>query len=226
MITMQPRRRALTAALATAAALLAGCAAQPTHVPPHTHTVSIAHAAPKPIVFTAAGDSITAWTGRDNKPAPGETWPLFAQGGRLVFDGSGWARGGAKLAEIAANTRPIPAGETLVIMAGTNDLGDRWGTPINQREDEVVGIVNRSGAQHVVISAVAPFNMNPSWSNQWNVDLQALAQHEGWNWVDPWTQLRAADGRYVAGMTVEGIHPTEAGEQIVGKAMRDYLLNG
>jgi len=219
-------RRSVVIPAALTLLLMTGCAsttaAASTSPEPEVRTESQEHPQPAtPRTFTAAGDSITAWIDRNGTPQP-HTWVSYAGNTQLVRDGSGWAKGGAKLAEIAANTTPTTA-DVLVIMAGTNDLGDRWGTPIGERLASVDLIVVKSGAPRVILSAVAPFNLNPGWAADWNVELKAFAAVRGWGYVDPWTAVRAPDGSYRPGLTVDGIHPTAEASALVGVAMRAAL---
>jgi lysophospholipase L1-like esterase len=208
-------------ALAVIALALAGCTSSP--APSHTvHTepvkvVTPATPQPAPVTFAAAGDSITAWIDRNNNPVP-TTWVSFVGRDGILFQGEGWAKGGAKLAEIDANMRPVTA-DVLVVMAGTNDEGDRWGTPMSERLQEVSEIVEKSQAPHVLISAVAPRDAAPEWAEEWNETLAAYAVRNGWHFVDPWVSVRTLDGHYAPGTTVEGIHPTPATAEIIGHTM-------
>lgn len=216
-----------TIAAALLVLTLAGCAGPPAPAPEltRTHTAHTAIApepAPAPLSYTAAGDSITAWIDR-NGVTNTATWVAYADGDGLLFDRSGWAAGGAQLAEISANTTPVTA-DVLIVMAGTNDLGDRWGTPMGERLESVVEIVVKSQAPRVILSAVAPRDLAPAWSNEWNEQLANLAAFYGWGYIDPWASLRGADGAYLPGLTIDGIHPTDAGQRLVAVAVRTALL--
>ena len=218
---MNKHMRLLAAAAILAA--LAGCAQQHATTPaPVIIAKAISHPVVAPVTFAAAGDSITAWIDRNNIPVH-TTWVSSAPSKSVQFTGQGWAKGGAKLAEIDANIVPIAA-DVLVIMAGTNDEGDRWGTPVALRIAEVKDIVAKSGAAHVLLSAVAPRDAGPAWAADWNVQLKQLATDEGWAFVDPWAFLRTADGHYVPGATVEGIHPTPASQVVAGVELRAAIL--
>ena len=211
-------------AIVMGAVALTGCAQQ------HTSTIAVepaiakttARATVTPVTFAAAGDSITAWIDRNNIPVH-TTWVTSSPNRFIQFTGQGWAKGGAKLAEIDANITPVTA-DVLVIMAGTNDEGDRWGTPMATRLAEVVDIAVKSHAPHVLLSAVAPRDAGPAWAADWNVQLAHLATVEGWSFVDPWGFLRTADGHYMAGTTVEGIHPTPASQVVVGQELRAAIV--
>lgn len=180
-----------------------------------------ASATVQPLTFAAVGDSITAWV--DYNGVECQTWPRLAQDDKLVLAG-GWAKGGAKLELMLASVTPVAA-DVLVIMAGTNDLGDRWGTPMQTRLDQIQAIAATVGVADVVIMAVAPLNGNPMWAAEQNEATQILASQLGWAWFDPWTSLRAPDGQWVAGWSVDGLHPTVEGQAVVAGAVRSFLFS-
>ncbi|WP_043502169.1 SGNH/GDSL hydrolase family protein [Georgenia sp. SUBG003] len=73
-------------------------------------------------------------------------------------------------------------------------------------------------ASQVVISAVPPIDAAPALAAELNTALEALAQDEGWVWVDAPAGLR--DGaRFADGMTSDGLHPTETGARVLGEAI-------
>lgn len=174
--------------------------------------------------FAAAGDSITAWIDRSGGDVSAGSWTTYTAEDGLTFVFDGWAKGGAKLTEIAANTTPVNTAEVLVIMAGTNDLGDRWGTPVDQMRASIVEIATKSQAPIVVLSAVAPYSGHGVWSTLWNAELAQLAGANGWVYVDPWPGVRAADGGWAPGASVDGIHPTPATAEYIAPRMRELLL--
>lgn len=183
--------------------------------PPVPDPVTVA-----PVTFAAVGDSITAWVDRNGVDVSDRSWTIYAA--PAEFSGQGWAKGGAKLAEMADMMTPTQT-DWLVIMAGTNDLGTTWGTPVADRFASLQTIVSKSGANHVVLAAVAPRDDHPEWSDAWNTQLQAFATQQGWFYMDPWQGVRQADGRYGAGQTIEGIHPTAATAAIVGGQVGAWL---
>jgi hypothetical protein len=172
-----------------------------------------------PLTLAVVGDSIS-------DPKPGATtWPTFMQAGPVVVNlDDGWARGGTKLTDQAANIAPIHS-DVLVVMSGTNDFGsERWATPIGERLASLDLIVVKSGATRVIISAVAPLQ-NAGWETEWNTVLQAFAAERGWVFFDPWTSLRSADGQDWSdlSLTVDGIHPVAAASEVVAAAFRELL---
>jgi lysophospholipase L1-like esterase len=181
------------------------------------------------LTVAAYGDSITAWIDRNNV-AVLSTWPNHLGAGVRFEPAQGWAKGGAKIAEMVENVTPVSA-DVLIIAAGTNDEGDRWGTPMEDRLAGIDQIVTKSGAKRVILDAVPPRNStgalggNPVWATDWNAQLKALAAARGWDFFDPWSFLRAADGQYVAGTTVEGVHPTAASQLAAAAAITAYLLD-
>ncbi|KPG86961.1 hypothetical protein, partial [Frigoribacterium sp. RIT-PI-h] len=46
----------------------------------------------------------------------------------------------------------------------------------------------------------------------------------GWTFTDPWGFARAGDV-FAAGTTLDGIHPTTAGYEALGHALRDTVLD-
>jgi lysophospholipase L1-like esterase len=124
----------------------------------------------------------------------------------------GWAKGGAKIAEMV--THVTAAGtDVTVIAAGTNDLGDVWGTPVADMVNGVMCLAAQAGSPRVLICAVPPLNGHESWAINWNARLRLLASANAWSFCDPWVGVRTATGSYAAGSTVDGIHPTQAASQ-------------
>lgn len=190
---------------------------------PHPHAAAEPDPAPThaaPVSFGAVGDSITAWIDRNGVDVSAGSWTSYA--GPALFTGQGWAKGGAKLAEMASSVGEVHA-PWLVIMAGTNDLGDVWGTPVADRYLSLQAIANRSGAANILLAAVAPRDDHPEWVTEWNTQLAAFAAQQGWSFMDPWQGVRQADGRYGAGQTIEGIHPTPQTAAIVGGQVGAWL---
>ena len=221
---------AVAAALALAA--LTGCAQQHTTTTIAVEPViakTITHLAVTPVTFAAAGDSITDWAFRPNPSLP-LTWVNYATSNKVTFTQQGWAKGGAKLAEIDANTTPVTA-DVLVILAGTNDMaGPRWATPIAARSASLVDIVVKSHARRVLIVASPPRNIagplggDPAWVAAWTAEERRLAAGNGWSFIDPWVFLRASDGQYLPGMTVEGVHPSAAAQQHLAVELRAAII--
>ena len=172
------------------------------------------------IRFAAVGDSITqgdspdfslGWTGS-------LSWVTYARSSTLVFSG-GWAAGGATSARMAANARPVKA-DVLVILAGTNDLAT--GVPFAQTVANLERIVATVGAPRVVVSAVPPRNGSPDATVAFNVELHAAVLAHGWMWTDGPVGLREGT-LYAPGMSRDGIHPNQAGAEVLGRALADAM---
>ena len=194
----------------------------------------IPQAAPPPgvgsLAFAVAGDSITA----DGSPAVAgravgdRSWVRFAQGGGAAFAG-GWARDGATTADMAAELRAHPpaAGSvnTLVILAGTNDI--HRGIPFATIAEHLKSIATSVGAPRVVVCSVPPRDGFAAATEAYNAWLPGFASEQGWEWTDASAGLRdAADpGRFGPGLSYDGLHPSQAGAEVLGAAIRDALLS-
>gem|GEM_PF-2443857 len=193
----------------------------------------IPQAAPPPgagaLAFAVAGDSITA----DGSPAVAgravgdRSWVRFAQGGGAAFAG-GWARDGATTADMAAElaAHPPAAGSvnTLVILAGTNDI--HRGVPFATIAQNLQSIAASVGAPRVVVCSVPPRDGFAAATEAYNTWLPGFASEQGWEWTDASAGLRDAvdPGRFGPGLTYDGLHPSQAGAAVLGTAIRDALL--
>ncbi|WP_022919278.1 SGNH/GDSL hydrolase family protein [Ruania albidiflava] len=175
------------------------------------------------LTIAVVGDSITV--GSDPTFAPGQvsedSWVRYAVGDPVELTG-GWARWGATTAEMAAAVEPVPA-DVLVIMAGTNDLAA--GTPTAQVAQNLEDIVATVGAQDVLLCAVPPLDARPDVVPPFNEFLERTAEDRGWAWVDPAAEIRS-EGHFAPGMSVDGVHPTQAGATQLGVHVRSELLSG
>ena len=106
-------------------------------------------------------------------------------------------------------------------MAGTNDVGPNYGEGITIDESmaNLDAIVAASGASRVLVSAIAPSDVNPVDSLTFNTTLLEHATAMGWAFVDPWTFVRTADGEFIPGTTADGRHPTAEVQTKVGRTM-------
>lgn len=197
---------ALTLAAAVLAAL-AGCA------------YPAATADDGSLTFAAVGDSITAWDPPyDSDPL--NSWVTAAVGDDLLI-GGGWARSGARLELMLASVKPTDA-DVLVVMAGTNDV--RHTTPVEDRLVRLAAVIETIGIDEVVIAAVPPLDSDPVGARVWNDALSAYATAHGITHIDPWRTLRALDNTWVAGASVDGIHPTHSAAATAGIAIRNELV--
>ena len=151
------------------------------------------------------GDSITEWLNRSGTPVT-TTWPNFMDDPTLSRK-RGFAYGGAKLEEMLSNIYPYGA-HVLVVAAGTNDLGDVWGTPQATMLAQLDAIVARAECAKTLICHVPPFDAHPTWASTWNNALTTRAALRGWALIDPWVNSRTGSQTWVSGRTTDGIHPT------------------
>ena len=178
---------------------------------------------PPPVRLVAVGDSITV-AGGDIQAGffTDLSWVRYAVGDPIVPAG-GWAVSGATTAQMAAGFAP-PTGEpyVLVIFGGTNDVG--LDLPFATSAPNLVAIAERAqDAQRVIVTAIPPLTGREAQAARYNADLAALAAQQGWTFVDPMASV-SVDGRWVDGMTHDGIHPTAAGAQLIGTGIRRALL--
>ncbi|NRD27473.1 SGNH/GDSL hydrolase family protein [Frigoribacterium sp. VKM Ac-2836] len=219
---------------AVVATLAAGCAAPPVHSTSASGSGSgtIAQAAPAPGVATApnsggvrvaiVGDSLTAGGGRllsDGLTA--DTWMTYAQGDGVDYVG-GYAKGGSTVQEQAAAVRPVGDVDVLVLMSGTNDV--RLGLSFGDSAASYDAIVDTIHAKHVVVAAIPPYDRAPRAAADYEARLERFVADRGWTFTDPWGFARAGDV-FAAGTTVDGIHPTTAGYEALGHALRDTVLD-
>ncbi|MFF9562923.1 SGNH/GDSL hydrolase family protein [Leifsonia sp. NPDC014704] len=174
------------------------------------------------IRFGAIGDSITASTDRFGLPTHW-TWVATAATGD-VTDVGGYRHYGDTTADILRHVTPLPEAQVVVVMAGTNDA------PVDDRPDprtltNITAIFEKTGVPRRILSAVAPRNDDRAAETlQLNADLRQLARRSGWRWVDPWTEVRTADGRWRPHTSVDGIHPTPASGRIAGDVLRAAIV--
>lgn len=173
------------------------------------------------IRMAAVGDSITAADSRDiagGVPGPG-SWVSYAVGPEVEFVG-GWAEWGASIARMAdAVTEPFDA-DVLVILAGTNDVG--WTAP-EEIDAGLRTIVDRAGVDAVVLSSVPPLDGAVEEAERMNAELEDVAHRHDWTWVDSAAGLRDG-GAFAEGMSVDGVHPSDAGARVIGEAIAPAVV--
>lgn len=165
------------------------------------------------------GDSITASNSpkfEDGRIGDG-SWVRYIGKG-ISFVG-GWAQGGARTADMAANVKPSFA-RTLVIVGGSNDAMSK--TSFSESSQNLKSIVNTVGSHRVIVSSIPPTDVDPSAAVAYNNQLKQLAEEEGWTYVDSMAGLRRRN-RYIDGMTVDGIHPTRPGARVIGAALGNAI---
>ena len=170
----------------------------------------------------AVGDSITEADSDDfdlGDIGPG-SWASYADGDGVRIVG-GWAHAGATTSDMLtgviedkASGAVVRQADTLVLMGGSNDLDA--GVPIPTILHNLASIVSVEHAHHVTLSAVPPEAAVQDAVDELNARLPELAEREGWQFVDPLVDVRAADGSWLAGMSDDGVHPTQQAAELIG----------
>lgn len=211
--------------LAAAVGLVTGCASDS---PPVSDQVqkslpgTTKQATPTATTTTVApvrvgifGDSISEANSPDfNSGRFGSTSWASHLGEGFAFAG-GWAKSGAKTANMLDKAAPLSA-DVLVVIAGTNDYAS--GVPFNETAENLDHIVATAGVQRVIVSTVPPNDIDPEAATGFNERLAVHARARGWVLVDAMAGLRSGD-RFAPGMTSDGIHPTEAGAKTIAIAI-------
>lgn len=222
------------ATLAVSVGLIVGCASEPptvaeqtreslpTSTAPTTQTAATPTATTTtsvPVRIGIFGDSISEANSPDF--ASGRfgalSWASYLDEG-FTFAG-GWAKSGARTTDMLAHAEPLSA-DVLVILAGTNDYAN--GVTFEQTTAHLDGIVARAGVQRVIVSTVPPNDLDPRAAAAFNEKLAGLAQARGWTLVDAAAGLRSGE-RFAPGMTTDGIHPTEAGAEVIGGGIAEAV---
>ncbi|MGY1606858.1 SGNH/GDSL hydrolase family protein [Geodermatophilus sp. SYSU D00700] len=209
----RPRRvRRLSAGVLLAALSATACSASPDHV----EGVDTSG-----VVLVVIGDSLTA----GSRPlAGGEiegegSWVPSAVGDPLLL-GGGWAVPGATTADMRSGVRHVD-GDVLVVMAGTNDVGA--GVDWTASRDNLLAITRTLRIGEVIVSAIPPSAAHAESVTAYNDRLRQVATEQGWVFTDPWAGV-AQDGRWVAGASSDGVHPTQEVADEVGCSIRTTVL--
>lgn len=133
----------------------------------------------------------------------------------------GWARGGATTDDMVRNVTAAPNANTLVMLAGSNDLANR--VPFDTTRANLERIAETVGTDRVVLSAIPPRDADPAGAVRFNEQLKALAQERGWEFIDPTAGIRD-NNRYAPGMSNDGIHPTPRAAEILGRDLGAEIL--
>jgi lysophospholipase L1-like esterase len=168
------------------------------------------------------GDSLTAGGGRllsDGLDA--DTWMTYAQGDGVEYVG-GWARGGSTVEQQAAAVRPIHDVDVLVLMSGTNDV--RTGVGFAAARASYESIIDTVDAREVVVAAIPPYDRDPSSAARYERDLERWVATTDHVFVDPWLPVRAGEA-WAPGASTDGIHPTRAGYERLGRSLREAILD-
>lgn len=138
---------------------------------------------------------------------------------RFVWAG-GWARDGATTEMMAENTSAIDA-DVLVMMGGTNDLA--FGLDFESSAAHLVRTAERAGVAFIAVAAIAPFDIRPADAVAYNDRLSQLAVDRGWTFIDPWRELRAADGTWVDFYRTDGVHTSPVGYAVAAAEIAQQL---
>ncbi|MGY1692183.1 SGNH/GDSL hydrolase family protein [Geodermatophilus sp. SYSU D01105] len=179
---------------------------------------------PAPSTFAVVGDSITAGGAViSDRHVEGEaSWvPAAAESSGLTFVG-GWAVPGATTGDMLRAQVPADA-DVVVVMAGTNDvLQDR---PWDESADNLTRLAaaaTAAGVDTVVVSAIAPNDVDTPGRQAYNAALASLATQRGWVLVDPWGEIDD-DGRFAPGTTTDGTHLPPEVAASVGTRLGEQL---
>jgi lysophospholipase L1-like esterase len=217
-------RGGVLASAAAVSLVLVGCApgAAPSGTPGATSDGPVASDSTfdRP-TFSAVGDSITDADSPDF--AAGEfgpaSWATYVTDAGFGFAG-GWAEWGATTAQMADAAAPLD-GETLVLLAGTNDVA--FGVPFTETSANLDRIVEAVGIEDVLVVSIPPMDAFPAGAIELNERLEDLADDRGWTFVDASADLRTGDGRFRPGMSSDGLHPSEEGARVLGEAIAEAL---
>jgi lysophospholipase L1-like esterase len=200
---------------------------------------------PASVVFI--GDSITADWGWDQMS------PEFAEHPNWVDKGVSGQNSAQVLARFQTDVIDLHP-EIVHILVGTNDLYPGWtlGPSQSNSIDSVANVeamvrMAQASGIHVILATIPPWACSASNCvlavtvdstssrygriNTWNAWIEQFALSQGIPVADYHSALLAADGqRYVSDMTLDGIHPSEAGfvlmtpmvENIIGAISSTY----
>ncbi|BFM24203.1 hypothetical protein CHE218_12450 [Microbacterium sp. che218] len=216
------RRVLASVGLLLMAAATAGCAA--TAGPTASATVEPgASVSPAPRSVFVVGDSNstgfrgTFATGQQS----GDAWASRLPAGAFA-PVEGWAVDGATTGAMRAGVEALdPHVDQLVVMAGTNDLATGVATDIVR--ENLAAIAAHVDAPEVLVLAIAPFDALAAEATALNAELRAEATARGWDFFDPWTGSRTAEGTWVPASTVDGVHATREGYAAAGDAVAAHL---
>ncbi|RXZ48340.1 SGNH/GDSL hydrolase family protein, partial [Agromyces binzhouensis] len=215
------RAGAALAAAAAGASLIVGCAATRASDVTGTPEASVVATLG---TFAAVGDSITDADSRDF--AAGDlgaaSWATYVVDEGFAFAG-GWAEWGATTQRMAESVGPVEA-DVLVVLAGTNDVA--FGIPFDESASNLARIVDAVGIADVVVVSIPPMDAFPEGAEAYNARLDDLARDLGWRFVDAAAGVRTSDGRFGAGMSSDGLHPTADGARVIGAAIAAALRDG
>jgi lysophospholipase L1-like esterase len=187
------------------------------------------------------GDSITAIWGN------GQLGPEFAEHPNWIDKGISGQNSAEVLARFQTDVIDLHP-EVVHILVGTNDVYPGWtlGPSRSNSIDSVANVeamvrIAQTSGIHVILATIPPWacsasncvlavTADPTSSrygriNTWNAWIEQYALSQRIPVADYHSALLAADGqRYVPGMTLDGVHPSEAG-YVVMTPMVENIIN-
>jgi lysophospholipase L1-like esterase len=179
--------------------------------------------------FAVAGDSITAGSNMSYPAFNGiydaATWGAYLT--PAVQEVGGYARSGAKVADIWTAIPFNIDADRLVLFVGANDARDN--TPVATFVAYIKNIVLKTHIGDVVAIGAPPCSISADRANraaEMFRQVRDLSAALDWTFVDPWTDLKATSGGYVygAGWSTDGVHPTVAGLQHIAPIIEAAIL--
>jgi lysophospholipase L1-like esterase len=154
--------------------------------------------------------------------AEGAAWGSQLPSDQFTIVG-GWAMDGATTASMREGIESF-GGEAdhLVMMGGTNDLAT--GAALEDVRSNLAAVAREVGAKRVTILAIPPFDYLPAEAMALNRSLGTLAEDNGWRFLDPWADLREADGTWSAEFRTDGIHTSVEGYALAGRDIAAHLV--
>jgi acyl-CoA thioesterase-1 len=194
--------------------------------------LALATATPRPLNgsrWVALGDSITAGSDTVATFARGQSWPTYLgatsqEAMHLVFNagvtGTTSTSGLARYAADVSSRDP----SLVTIMLGNNDISNS--VPIATWKTNIAALVAAVRADHAapVLVALAPSNVYQQTVTTWNHWLRRYAGSQSITLLDPYAALvDPATGDYLAAMSSDGIHPTDAGYSAMAELFWDQI---
>jgi len=115
-------------------------------------------------------------------------------------------------------TRKVKKNVTTTVMKTV-----KQGTPVAARLAALDRMAAKMHAEHTVILATPPFGYDWALGAQWNAQLKAYAADRGFEFVDPWVNLRTGNSWTPGTVRPDKVHPTPASAAIAGAVIRDAI---
>lgn len=183
-----------------------------------------------PVDTVFVGDSVTAGVSSETfAPDEDYSWVTYA----VADDRSPWRRQGASalfgrtLGEMqAAFATEVLAldPDGVVIMGGTNDALRQL--PVEPSMESLRAMVEAARDAGAEVWVVSPPPLDASYQRPVAPYVEAeraLAEELDVPFVDVSTELTGDDGRWLPGLSVDGVHPTEEGAQRIADLVLDEL---